>query len=268
MEEVASRAGVAAAYAWGWVLGWAGVFAANQGDLVRGVALMEETVVAARAVGELASAALILNVLGDVVVKMGEVVRGLALVEESLVQARQLEGDVGYRLNVLVQSGRTLLLVPEEEDRAEALEEEGLELAQRVGKPYYEGFARFVLGHIALRRGELARAKAQAVAALQIERDQGVATRVPHLLEELAIVAGREGQGERAARLLGAAAMIHDTRGATSEPALRADIEPMVLQVRATLGEAGWAAAYAAGRALSVEEAIAEALSDYESAEA
>jgi hypothetical protein len=39
-----------------------------------------------------------------------------------------------------------------------------------------------------------------------------------------------------------------------------ADIETAIAPARATLGEAAWAAAFAAGWALTLEEAIAEAL--------
>jgi hypothetical protein len=122
--------------------------------------------------------------------------------------------------------------------------------------------ARFVLGLIAVRRGDLAQARAQAVAALLVMRDQGVLLRVPLLLDELAIVAGRESQGERAARLLGAAASLRETSGATPDPALRDEVEAMVPVVRAALGEERWAAAFEAGKAMTLEEATANALGE------
>jgi hypothetical protein len=83
-------------------------------------------------------------------------------------------------------------------------------------------------------------------------------------LDELAIVADREGRAERAARLLGAATELRETRAALPDLQLRAEIETMVLQGRQTLGDAVWAAAFAAGQALSVEDAIAEALGERE----
>src|SRR5262249_26720659 len=181
----------------------------------------------------------------NTVLRAGDEVRGLALVEESVAQARQQKGDVAYLLNVLTQAGRSLLMVPGQEGRAAARAQEGLELAQRADRPYFEGYARFVLAHVAMRRGDLAGAQAQATTALQVERGQGLTVQVPHLLEELAIVAGREGRGERAARLLGAAAGLHETRGTPQEPALRLEIEATMLRVRAALDEAGWAAAFA-----------------------
>jgi hypothetical protein len=45
-------------------------------------------------------------------------------------------------------------------------------------------------------------------------------------------------------------------------PRDRVNRERAAAEARLTLGETGWAAAFAAGRALGVEEAIAEALGE------
>ena len=69
------------------------------------------------------------------------------------------------------------------------------------------------------------------------------------------------GRGEQAARFLGAGEALLETFGVTRAVALDwAEIEAAVAPARAALGEERWAAAFAAGRALSLEEAIAEAL--------
>jgi hypothetical protein len=79
-------------------------------------------------------------------------------------------------------------------------------------------------------------------------------------LELLASTVGVAGQGERAARLLGAAAALRETLGAPQPPQEQAEVEQAVAATRAALGEDAWAAAFAAGRALSLEQALAEAL--------
>jgi hypothetical protein len=78
-------------------------------------------------------------------------------------------------------------------------------------------------------------------------------------LEHLASTAGAAGQGTRAARLLGAAAA-RETMGAPQPPDEQEDTEAAVAAERAALGEEAWAAAYAAGQALTLEQAIAEGL--------
>ena len=70
---------------------------------------------------------------------------------------------------------------------------------------------------------------------------------------------GRLGALEPAARLFGAAAALFETAGASIWPIDRADYERNLAAVRAGLGEDAFAAAFAAGRAMRPEEAVAEA---------
>jgi hypothetical protein len=66
----------------------------------------------------------------------------------------------------------------------------------------------------------------------------------------------------RAARLCGAAAVVRETLGAPIPSPERTELEEAVAPARAALGEEQWAAAFAAGRALTLEEAVAEALEE------
>ena len=113
---------------------------------------------------------------------------------------------------------------------------------------------------MARRRGEVAEAEALQREALALYQELGDQRGCARGLEELASTAGVAGQGERAARLLGAAAAVRETIGAPQPPQEQTDVEQAVAAARAALGEEAWAAAYAAGRALSLEQAIAEAL--------
>ena len=75
-------------------------------------------------------------------------------------------------------------------------------------------------------------------------------------------VAGAVGQGERAARLLSAAATLLESIGLSVavRPELRADYDRYVAVARAQLNESAFAAAWAEGRAMSLDQAVAEAL--------
>jgi transcriptional regulator with XRE-family HTH domain len=59
---------------------------------------------------------------------------------------------------------------------------------------------------------------------------------------------------------LGAAAALRETIGAPLSVPDLTEMEQAVAEARAALGEAAWAAAFAEGQALSLEQAIAEAL--------
>jgi hypothetical protein len=71
---------------------------------------------------------------------------------------------------------------------------------------------------------------------------------------------GARGQVERAAWLYGAAAGLRTALGAPLLPAERALHKRAVADARAALGDDAFAAAWERGQALSLEQAIAEAI--------
>jgi hypothetical protein len=81
-------------------------------------------------------------------------------------------------------------------------------------------------------------------------------------LEGLAAAAGGQEEWERATQLLGAAAALREAIGAPPTPRERCRVERSVAAARAALGEEAFAAAWAAGQALTWEDAVALALVD------
>jgi phage I-like protein len=117
----------------------------------------------------------------------------------------------------------------------------------------------------------LERAAASARKALELWRAVGDVPGTCIGLELCAVVltapgqaeGGRAEREERAAQLLGAAAAERDRTGWRRRPisaAMRDDIAAAAAEAQATLGAERWATAYTSGRALSREEAYAEAL--------
>ena len=78
-------------------------------------------------------------------------------------------------------------------------------------------------------------------------------------LEGVASLAAMTGQIEQAARWLGAAEALREQTGRAHDPPLRPAYDQLVAKVRAGLGDAPFAVAWAAGRALPEAVAIAEA---------
>jgi hypothetical protein len=114
------------------------------------------------------------------------------------------------------------------------------------------------LGALAQRQGDVAKAERLGREGLALVLELRDLRFCVSGLELLASTAGVAGKGERAARLLGAAARVRETIGAPQPPQEQADVA--VAAARAALGEEAWAAAYAGGEALSLEQALAEAL--------
>jgi non-specific serine/threonine protein kinase len=147
--------------------------------------------------------------------------------------------------------------------RAEAHYAEGLRLARLSGGPGEQGRMLRRLGHFALHQGDLPRAAALLGEAVDRLRAAGALHNVPACLVGLAGVAAAQGDAARAARLCGAATAVLEARYGRERPADvtdEVDFERIVAGVRATLDAPEVAAAWAAGRAMSLEQAVEDAL--------
>jgi hypothetical protein len=124
------------------------------------------------------------------------------------------------------------------------------------------------LGTVARAQGDNSRAAQCFAEGLALLREYRFGGNIAHdgeiggSLEGLAGVAGLQEQPERAARLFGAAEALRLVAGKPLPPAYRAAYECDVAAARAQLGEATFAAAWAAGQAMTIDEAITYALSE------
>jgi hypothetical protein len=115
------------------------------------------------------------------------------------------------------------------------------------------------LGYITLNEGNTHIATALFQESLLLEWQAERKIGIPNGLVGLGGVASVR-QPERAARLLGAATALLDAMRSTLDPADRLDYDRITANVQAQLDEATYAAAWAEGRAMTVEQAIACAL--------
>jgi hypothetical protein len=82
------------------------------------------------------------------------------------------------------------------------------------------------------------------------------------MLGAIAGVAVAEGKPERAGRLLGAADSLRDATGVLTTPADRAEHERNLISAREALDPDAFASSYAAGKAMTLDEAVDYALGD------
>ena len=78
-------------------------------------------------------------------------------------------------------------------------------------------------------------------------------------LEAAAPLAANQGQPARAVRLAGAMEALREPLGASQSPDWRGDLERLLEPARRALGEAATMGLWAEGRALSIEQTLAEA---------
>ena len=246
-----------------WAFLYAGSFAAKEEDMVRAETLFVAGLAAARACGNCRATIMALHGRGVAMLHAGHAERGFTLLQEALRLARQ-SGNGYAILNVLTELSFLLLVFTRDDDHAIALAEEARALARQVGDARNETYAEYLLGLSALRRDQIPLARRLAREALLSAQQRGATYSVPFGLEALALVAGRAGHGERAARLLGAARVEREREATAFSPAEHAMFDELLAPVRAVMGQDSWAVGYEAGRAVSLESAVAEALGEDE----
>jgi hypothetical protein len=217
-----------------------------------------------RRTGDLPSAVSVLTTLSALRRLFGDVHGGEERFDEALELARH-SGDDGLLLEVIGNFGNLFsLLVEGEDSRAEALASEAVEMARRLGRPEVEVSVMRVPAVAAFRRGDLDRAQALSADGLRLARTWGLVSLQPGYVIAFAWAAAMTGQNERAARLTGAGIALNERLSSTPSPREREALLVPLQPVRAALGEERWAAAEAEGQALSLEEAVSEALGERE----
>ena len=221
---------------------------------------LEAALAMARALGDQRVVVYALGSLADLARVRGEAERAAARYEELALVARQVGGPAAA---AQAQDADGLAAYERGEwARAAALLEEQLATHRVRREQDAVGQCLWLMGVVALHQGDPARATGRLQEAVVLAQRLGNQDGLAYVLEGLAWASGAVGRGERAARLLGAAAAQRNALGQARWPHFRNEVEAGVAAVRQALGEERWAAADAAGRALTVDEAVAEALGE------
>jgi predicted ATPase/serine/threonine protein kinase/DNA-binding CsgD family transcriptional regulator len=276
-----------------WVLGnvaWV------RGNTARARSLLEEAVALARAVNDEELAAWALFSLGLVESSQGEYARACRLYEESLILFREVEHKKGIA-HILSQLALALFVSQSDQVRVRSLLEECLTLSSELGFKEGIAAASSLSGQLALSQGDGATARSLAEKSVALYKEmghrhgtaesltvlgkvvaaQGDPTAARTLYEEslalsstlgekwviaagllgLGEVIAAQRQGAWAAQLWGAAEALRDATGIPIPPVELADYERAVSAARVHLGEKAFAAAWAQGRSMTPEQALA-----------
>jgi predicted ATPase/Tfp pilus assembly protein PilF/transcriptional regulator with XRE-family HTH domain len=234
-----------------------GVLAHEQGDDGAAAALYEQSLALERQLGNKQGIAISLNNLGNVARNRGEPDRARLFFTESLALRRQLGDKQGIAL-ALNNLGN---LAYDEGDygQARTLLEESLTLQREIANKPGVALALNNLGGVAHRQGDDHAAVRFYTESLVILREVGD-KRVAECLVGLAAVVALHQQRARAAQLLGATESLLEAIGASLETSDRALYAHSAATARAALGDRQFEAAWAAGRAMTLEQVIAYAL--------
>jgi tetratricopeptide (TPR) repeat protein len=143
-------------------------------------------------------------------------------------------------------------------DLADALLREALDQFRAMNNVFGAAITLINLGRLALHRGQLPRAAQIYAEGLTLRWADGDKISVASCLRGLAQVATRSRQYERGIRLIAAAEELREAIGGGD--ARSSGVEETIGPARAALGEPTFAAAWAAGQALALADAVSEAL--------
>lgn len=234
-----------------------GELALDQGDLEGARALHEESLAIRRCLDDPPAVADSLNCLGIIAYLQGDYAAARRLYEESLAIRRKLgikRGIAGSLANLGIVAHAL-----GDFDQAARLYEESRSIQLELGDRPGLAVSLLHLGIVALHQGldaQAARLFRESIGLFQaLHNSVGIV----ECLHELAAGAAARGQWERAVKLWAATRALRESAGAPSLPADLAEQEQKEAARRA-LGEEGFAAAWAAGEAMSLEAAVACAL--------
>jgi len=236
----------------------AGLLAFRQGDARTGRALNEESLRLWRELGDKAGIATALAELARLSLRAGEHEEVRRNAEESVALQRSMgrEQDTVIPLHLLAASAR----MQGDYRRAAELYAQTSALYRERGNELGIAEEHFNMGYVTLRLGELQRSAGHFEDSIAFYRARGNESMVAACLGGLGGIALARGKPEMGATLLGRADAINRRLGVVLDPDDKLEVDRDVAAARADLGGERFDAAWAAGQAMSVEEAIALAL--------
>ncbi len=228
-----------------------------QGDLARAQASLEQALARADEAGDGWRAAIARSLLGGVLVSGGRYDEAEPLFEDALAQwqasGRQVWADVAlFHLGLVAYARRDW-------DRAVRLLADAVALYEAGGDEIGATDPLHYLALIACERGDVGEAAGIIADVLRRLRRRGSEPALADGLADAATLAAGCGDFAGSARLFGAAARLLEVGGATYSLPGRETYERAEATARHGLTEEDWRTAFAVGRAMPLDRALAEA---------
>lgn len=238
--------------------GW---LAQVQGDYQAANAAYQEALTLARQIDDRVLLSLCLHSLGVAAGREGDYERAEALLSEAIAIHREDSGGAMTTQLAILQNNLAIVAQRRGDyGRASALLDESLAFKRAQGDQHGVATSLVNLGNLALAQRDYARAAAAFRESLQIRAVLGDKSGIAILLSSLAELALYQGEHIRSARLHAASLALHTALGFPLATGSRQEHERRVEALRELLGAADFAAAWALGSSMTLEQVIAYAL--------
>jgi predicted ATPase/DNA-binding CsgD family transcriptional regulator/transcriptional regulator with XRE-family HTH domain len=229
--------------------------ARSGGNYAAARAMYAEALPLLREAGDTWGMAYTLLYLGYAIWCQGDYEAARAPVEEALALYRTLGNKQGIA-NAFTTLGK---VARDQGDHlaARTMHDTSLALFREIGDRHGLPRALHNVAQAAFDRGDYAAARAHYEESIAIFTEAGDRFFMTRCLEGLASVAAAQVQPAGAARLFGAAATVQEATGAPLPPGWRGDYERAMAATRAQLTEEAFARAWAEGRAMTPQQAVA-----------
>jgi predicted ATPase/DNA-binding CsgD family transcriptional regulator len=233
-----------------------GLLANSQGQYARACALYEEGLALFREIQHKRGIAHTLSQLAQALfVSQGDQARVRSLLDECLALSREIGFKEGIAASVLYLG--QLALSQGDGATARSLAEESVVLYKEMGHRYGTAESLAVLGKVLAAQGDYEAARTLYEESLAISGESGEKWVIAASLVGLGEVVAAQQKLAWAAQLWGAADAVRDAIGLPIVPVELADYERSLSAARVHLGERAFAAAWAQGRAMTPEQAVA-----------
>jgi predicted ATPase len=238
----------------------AGYLLWSQGHLDQARSVLEEALAINQAIGDRKYLALGLEYLGLVTGSQGDYACAQSLLAQSLVIWRELKA--GFQVAAVLSELGDIALLRQDYEQAERFYTEGIAPDVGMGHEPQHPYPLRRLAYLVLRRGDCVKAVQLCQESLRLNMTMVDRRGVAACLAALASVARVQGQLVRAGQLFGAAEAILHSIAAPLLAADQREYDHNVAALRGQLSADELAVAWAEGRSLTVEQAVAYGLQD------
>jgi tetratricopeptide (TPR) repeat protein len=229
----------------------------TRGDLSAARHILEEAVAVSRTAGATVELVDALHYLGGDALAAGEFDRARANGDECLVLAHQ----IGYARGVAraLRGLGWISYIEHDRETARLQLEASIASARDINDRWETAQASALLGHLEADEGDHAASASLLIQTLELGRQLGDKEMLCTFLEGAAHLASTMGRPERALLLAGAAAAQREAIDSVLFPVLGSLLDQWLAPARMALGTSRATSMLAAGHALSLEQALAEA---------